>query len=298
MNDEIDLAITDTLASFGHDFVDGIIIESEHAFPLFISQAIQRILPQHKIEVDADGVLMCTGDWNFTIPLAKARGKMKPFAPGKNRDLIAELLERLIKERDTWVEVREVAESNRPDWNKLALIPKFGSEVRKVHTETDGNGQFLSRPAIDYVHSVPVIDKPSHFMFLPRFSLPELDLTEDEIYERALQNTRQKSQNIHVDFEDGEVATITDDDVGGTASQLLFDNEFWAALSRKVEDDLFIHVVEHNQLIVCKASARAAIFDIMTDAALGRLPSLMRATFFAYDDKGLRLFAKMLPDDA
>lgn len=304
MTEEIDTILDQTLAKIGHDFIDGGVIESSQAFEQFMVQLVQIALPAHEISLPKSGTILGKGTWSFTVDVEETFERMKPFAPGQNRDEVTKFLKRLIVRRDTWNEVDTTNLQERLDWSKLTLIPKMGSVMREGPTAgqflgaSEAEKAMLSRPAYGYVHAVPVINHPSHFLYLPKLTLPGTGMTEDDVFKKALQNIKSKADDITVEFENDEIAFIGKEYMDGVVSQLILYPDFWKSLSEKVEDDLFIHVVQHDQIIVCKSRARDLIFRIVSGAATGKIDSLLPATFFTHDAEGFRIFAKMLPDDA
>jgi hypothetical protein len=303
MTNEIDTIIDKALSEVGHNFIDGEIVETMEAFERFMFQLAKALFPNHKFSIPEPGTILGQASWTFTLEITDIFKKMKPFSPGHNRDIIVKVLERQLIRRDTFSQLEGQNPIERFNPEKLILVPKMGSAVRngpsssKFLETNKEEAVMLSRPAYGYVHSVPAINEPTHLMFVPKLALPMIGLSEEEIFAKALQNLKSKAEKVTVKFED-DVAFIGEDTMDGMPSQLIFHPDFWKALSQQVGDHLFVHVVEHNEVIVCKSRARDIIFNLVTGVAMGNIGSLLPATFFTYDDDGFRLFAKMLPDSA
>ena len=303
MTNEIDTILDQALASLGRDFIDGEIVENAQSFENFMVVVAKTVFPDHEISVAEPGTIIGKGAWSFTIEITEIFEQMKPFSPGENRDVIVHVLERQLARRDSFKALEQKNPAEYFDTSKLILVPAMGSTIRNGppglshFADDDRKAIMLGRPVYGYVHSVPAINLPTHLMFVPEEALPIIGLTEDEVFDLAMQNLIKNAEGLEVEFED-ELGFINSDVMDGMPSQLIFYPEFWKSLSKKVGDHLFIHVVEHHEIVVCKASARDTIFDIVAAVAAGKVEPLLPATFFTYDDKGFRLFAKMLPDDA
>jgi hypothetical protein len=290
MTNEIDLILDKVLNTLGREFIDGDLVETLESFEKFLVLLATTVFPDHEISNPEPGTIVGNAAWSFTINTTDIFEEMKPFSPGLNRDAIVRVLGRQLARRDTISDLQGKSPVDAFDVDKLVLVPKMGSFIRQSNV-------LLGRPAYNYVYSAPAINETRHLMYVPRHALSHIGLSEDELFERAMQNIRKSAEGVSVEFEDG-IGFIESDVMDGMAAQLIFYPEFWKSLSEKVGDHLFIHAVEHDELIVCKASERDTIFGIVASAATGKVESLLPGTFFTYDDEGFRLFAKRLPDDA
>lgn len=303
MTDEIDLILDKALAAIGREFIDGELVESSASFEKFMVILATTVFPEHEISIPETGTLIGRAAWSFTIDVTDVFEHMKAFSPGHNRDVIVGVLKRQLVRRDAFKELQGQSPVERFDPSKLILVPKMGSFIRngapgmRHFGGDDKKDVMLGRPAYGYVHSVAAINEPTHLMYVPGNALPVIGLSEDEVFDLAMQNLKKNAENVTVEFEDG-FGMIGSDVMDGMPSQLIFYPDFWRSLSEKVGDHLFVHVVEHDQIIVCKASERDTIFSIIGSVAAGKIDALLPATFFTYDYDGFRLFARTLPDDA
>ncbi len=303
MTDEIDSILDKALTAAGQEFIDGELVESAASFEKFMVVLATFVFPDHEISISEPGTLIGKAAWSFTIDISEVFEQMKAFSPGHNRDVIVGVLERQLVRRNTFKELKGQDPAERFDPSKLILVPKMGSFIRNGapgmrHLGGDDKKDvMIGRPAYGYVHSVAAINEPTHLMYVPGNALPIIGLSEDELFELAMENLRKSAEKVTVEFEDG-FGLIGSDVMDGMPSQLIFYPDFWKSLSEKVGDHLFVHVVEHDQIIVCKASERETIFGIIGSVAAGKIEALLPATFFTYDDDGFRLFARTLPDDA
>lgn len=96
MAEEVDLIIDKALALAGRDFIDGDVVESVESFGNFMATTIQTALPSHTFSIPELGTILGAADWSFTMNVAKLLEDMKPFSPGANRDIIVQVLHRLI----------------------------------------------------------------------------------------------------------------------------------------------------------------------------------------------------------
>lgn len=124
-------------------------------------------------------------------------------------------------------------------------------------------------------------------MYIPKGVPSLIGLSEDAMFERAMQNLKAKVPSVSIEFEDG-IGFVDRTALGGMASQLIFHPDFWVSLSKRMGDNLFIHVAQHNEIIICKRSDTEAIFNIMNGIATGELDALLSGTFFVCDDGGCR----------
>lgn len=303
MNAEIDSIIEKALSSMGRDFIDGDIVETRESFSDFIVILMKTAFPDHEVSLKGDRLSIEKAKWCFSPQYATIFEKLEPFSPGHNRDLVVRFLRGCLHSMDAMKMGQEEGAKPSIQLDKLVMVPRLGSFMRETTKRITGQDDvevqdvFLSRPVYDYVHSVIALDSPTHIAFISKGGLKDMGLTEDQVFDVAMTNIKKRAQNLKLDFSDG-YAIVDSHDMGGLASQLIFHTDFWKSVSEEVKDDLFIHVLDQSALMVCKASDRVTIMNIFMSAATGKLESLLPATFFTYDQKGFRIFAKLLPDDA
>jgi hypothetical protein len=297
MSDEIDLFINQTLAMIRHDFIDGDLVESQENFDMFMLVLLQSVFPHHQISVAERGTIVGKGSWHFTVGTEDIFQGLKPFSPGQNRDLIVKVLGRELIRRDTFNAIKGKDPYKEFDSSKLILVPKMKwtqlNKPRNLHV-TNGSPaeiKIVSRPAFGDVHCFAAINEPTHLMYVPKQMLPAIGISEDDLFKRAMKNLKDKASEVTIDFDEG-LALIGNDAMDGMASQLIFDPEFWMSLSKKVDDGLFIHVVQDSEIVVCKLSDEMAMFELMSGIAGGEVDALLPDNFFTCDDKGFRLLAR------
>lgn len=194
MTNEIDTILDAALAEVGREFIDGDIVETPEAFERFMVHLVHAVFPNHQISTPEPGKLFVRSTWSFTLDVTDIFKQMKPFSPGQNRDIINSLLHRQLVRRNVFHELEKKNPAQQFDERKLILVPRMGSAIRNgpkgsnLSDATEAEKEMLSRPVYGYVHAVPVINEPTHLMYVPRLALPMVGLSEDEVLARAMHN--------------------------------------------------------------------------------------------------------------
>lgn len=281
-------------------------------FTRLLAEAAKILVPERTVRIVGPETILIAGKgkeaegWAGTIEVRRFHKQLRPLDTAKNMSVFVDFIQRMHARATTWREVDNSTAAVQFDLDKLLLVPKMGSDARAgmdaeayLEVQEGADTRLLRRPVYGYVHAVPVINHPDHFIYPTVPMLPFLGVTEDELFERATANIRSLASKLKIDIgpEEKENGLLIEG-MNGVVSSLLFLPEFWASISERMEDYIVVHVVSHEQIIVLPASQQAAIVGLIVSAGRGRIGMLLPATLFTYDDQGFRIFAKLFPDDA
>ncbi|HEY8571824.1 hypothetical protein [Phenylobacterium sp.] len=176
----------------------------------------------------------------------------------------------LARPRDTDGVVRHAAsiinisaDPPREEW--LAVVVR--ADGHNPNDTTDN--PFLKQPVVRGVNAVVVVDTPHGYQFLSAEALrEELGLTDDDLWRRAFENTRDLMDLANVPLPTGKSTQVLRAD-GLMASLVVFD-EFWDAEPRRAAGPEVVALMGSNRLVAAPLSEKAAVHAMRREIA--RLP--------------------------
>jgi hypothetical protein len=146
-------------------------------------------------------------------------------------------------------------------------------------------------PVTGNVVGVPALDAPDKFLFVSE-RIAEMAKKEPAAFvEAAMHNlrVRYKRWKYKTDYDRGPQRVAK---FGGFASSLIMLTDFLEKERSKAGDDLVIHLVHYDCMLILRKSDTAALAATLLETRVLRsVPSVFDESTFVYDSAGLRLIS-------